>query len=569
MRTKKIKYVNFLLFSVMLLSGFIVSDTRAATRTVDTTSDSNLTACTADANDCSLRGAISGAASGDTVNFDTSLTGAIITVGSVIAITQSITISGPGADKLTLSGGGSTRLFDYFGGSNLTLNFSGLTISGGNAVGGHNYFQGGAIEINGGQTNANFDGIVFSDNNSPQLGGVLLFVGNVCRITNSTVINNSAPQGTVIFNPAGSVQITNSTFSGNSGGFGIDYSGPNLIVRNSTIVNNPGGGFYRNGGTLTLANSIVAGNSDYDLDQAAGTIGTNGGNLIGRNTNAGANFSTAGSPNASGDYVGTEASPINPRLTPSGNYGGATPTYALLSNSPALNHGNNCVVTNTCSPALPAALTTDQRGAARQIGSAVDIGSFEQNVAFNQTILPNGCVGVSYNQIVTATRQNSFAEFSDGQSTAESPAAPFTFSVVPVSGEQLPPGLSLSPDGTISGTPTQTGTFTFTVKATDTDGMAGAQQYSVTVTAPTAAGVSVSGRVLTPQGAGLMNAMVVLTDASGNTSIARTSTFGNYHFENVAAGQTYVLTVTSKRYQFAPQVVSVMEDLGELNFTAQ
>jgi hypothetical protein len=88
------------------------------------------------------------------------------------------------------------------------------------------------------------------------------------------------------------------------------------------------------------------------------------------------------------------------------------------------------------------------------------------------------------------------------------------------------------------------------------------------VAAPTAASVGVAGRVLAPTGRGLSNTTVLLTDASGAARAARTNSFGYYRFEDVAAGQTYVFNVRSKRYQFAPQVVNLMEDLNELDFTA-
>ncbi len=96
------------------------------------------------------------------------------------------------------------------------------------------------------------------------------------------------------------------------------------------------------------------------------------------------------------------------------------------------------------------------------------------------------------------------------------------------------------------------------------------QTYTFTPSlAPTAASVSVSGRVLTGNGRGLMNATVTMTDMNGNTRTARTGSRGYFRFNEVEAGQTYVVSVSSKRYSFAPQVISVMEDLTELNFTAQ
>lgn len=86
--------------------------------------------------------------------------------------------------------------------------------------------------------------------------------------------------------------------------------------------------------------------------------------------------------------------------------------------------------------------------------------------------------------------------------------------------------------------------------------------------APTAASVSVSGRVLTGANRGLMNAVVYLTDATGETRAARTNPFGYYRFADIAAGQTVILTVVSKRYQFAPQVLSVTEQISDFDFAA-
>jgi hypothetical protein len=86
--------------------------------------------------------------------------------------------------------------------------------------------------------------------------------------------------------------------------------------------------------------------------------------------------------------------------------------------------------------------------------------------------------------------------------------------------------------------------------------------------APTAAAVSVSGRVLTPDGAGLRNARVILTDDQGNSRITITASFGYYSFaEAVVAGQTVIITVQSKSYQFQPQIVTPLENVTELNFT--
>ncbi len=86
---------------------------------------------------------------------------------------------------------------------------------------------------------------------------------------------------------------------------------------------------------------------------------------------------------------------------------------------------------------------------------------------------------------------------------------------------------------------------------------------------PSAASVSVSGRVLSPGGSGVSRAIVYLTDQQGTTLTARTNSFGCFRFREVEVGQTYIFSVVSKKYQFMPQVIAVTEEISELNFTAQ
>ncbi|HEX8734125.1 MAG TPA: S8 family serine peptidase [Pyrinomonadaceae bacterium] len=93
--------------------------------------------------------------------------------------------------------------------------------------------------------------------------------------------------------------------------------------------------------------------------------------------------------------------------------------------------------------------------------------------------------------------------------------------------------------------------------------------YQLAMLAPTAAAVSVGGRVLTASGAGAANARVLLTNPSGETRAAITNSFGYFRFVNVAAGADYLFEIRHKRYSFAPRVVDVSEELNELNFTAE
>jgi hypothetical protein len=87
------------------------------------------------------------------------------------------------------------------------------------------------------------------------------------------------------------------------------------------------------------------------------------------------------------------------------------------------------------------------------------------------------------------------------------------------------------------------------------------------VLAPTAAPVSIGGRISTAEGRGISRAQVLMTDANGEVHYTRTNPFGYFRFAEVVAGGTYVFTVNHKQYQFLPQVVNVNENMENLNFT--
>lgn len=98
----------------------------------------------------------------------------------------------------------------------------------------------------------------------------------------------------------------------------------------------------------------------------------------------------------------------------------------------------------------------------------------------------------------------------------------------------------------------------------------GAAYFFINAFVPTAANVSISGRVVTAGGRPIRNAIVTLTDDEGNTRSAQTGSFGNYLFDNVRAGRTYVLTVSAKRYSFSEPVrlLSASEDFTDANFVS-
>jgi uncharacterized delta-60 repeat protein len=87
---------------------------------------------------------------------------------------------------------------------------------------------------------------------------------------------------------------------------------------------------------------------------------------------------------------------------------------------------------------------------------------------------------------------------------------------------------------------------------------------------PTAANVSVSGRIRNANGTGAGKIRVSLTDLNGNSRTAITNPFGYYKFDEIPAGETYVVSVIHKKYVFTPntRILNVSEDVSEVNFTA-
>jgi alpha-tubulin suppressor-like RCC1 family protein len=86
--------------------------------------------------------------------------------------------------------------------------------------------------------------------------------------------------------------------------------------------------------------------------------------------------------------------------------------------------------------------------------------------------------------------------------------------------------------------------------------------------APTAANVSIEGRVSNSNGAGISRALVSFTDGQGNLRTTRTNSFGHYSFDQVEVGQTYVFNISAKGYSFSSQIVTLKDELTELNFIA-
>ncbi len=294
---------------------------RAATLTVTTTADSGAG---------SLRDTIAAAGAGDMIAFSLPNPSTITLTSGQLTLDKDLTIRGPAAGALTISGNNASRVFLVSSG---TVTIADLTIANGSAT-----------DLPGGK-------------GADSAGGGIDIVTGTVAITGVTFLNNrtlTGPNLSVgggLANLFGTATVTNSTFSGNASYVGgAIWAQASTLVVNSTVAGNSAtaGGAGAYGGGVTLRNTIVA-----EAGSACVAVHDGGHNL---DSGASCGFSAA-----NGSLSG-----VDPRLGPLANNGGPTRTYALLGGSPAIDAADPA--------ACPA---TDQRGIPRPQGLRCDIGAYE------------------------------------------------------------------------------------------------------------------------------------------------------------------------------------------------
>ncbi len=87
---------------------------------------------------------------------------------------------------------------------------------------------------------------------------------------------------------------------------------------------------------------------------------------------------------------------------------------------------------------------------------------------------------------------------------------------------------------------------------------------------PTAAAVTVSGRVTTVDGRGIRNVMVTMRNTSGESRTVVSGAFGYFRFMDVSAGETYIISISAKQYTFSQPILvrSIVEDADDIIFAA-
>jgi predicted outer membrane repeat protein len=414
---------GFIVTAVLISLFLIPSSSQAVQRTVTSLADSG---------PGSLRAAIASAGGGDEIVFAVPLPGTIELL-SEIPVNAILTITGPGADLLTLDGGGTTRIFNI----NDTID---VTISGLRFFNGFSGESGGAIYSEADTLIIN--DCIFESNEVScdaqdclTLGGAIHFTTGIVgsRITNTTFLSNRAyctqlgcstfggayvhsssgssaeftgctfedneaecidsnclAEGGVYFTGSGGVQQTflNCTFFNNRarceedgcqafGGSIADGSADNptnlsFCTFSSDSAECIGAGCTAQGNSVWVFEGFFDSNIFFNTSPEGSCGGSNDITSLGYNFDSGDNCLGAGGP---GDRPFT-----NPRLFPGAplDNGGQTPTIALLPNSPAINSGN---------PACPPP-DTDQRGVVRPQFERCDSGAFEFEGAAQVSNIP-------------------------------------------------------------------------------------------------------------------------------------------------------------------------------------
>jgi len=260
-----------------------------------------------------------------------------------ITANTTLTITGPGAAQLSISGNQTSRIFDItnpaanvaISGLTLSNGFNGSVVGGG--VGGGAIFNDGTLTITsstisgsvenqtGGGAIANNSGTVkvygstLSGNTDTAhslvgpvgIGGGAIYSTGTVDLYNSTITGNKCGAfdayggGGGIYEKGGTLNLTGCTLTGNvaDNGSGEGYGGAIYSKQGSTTVTNctigtvaqgntarAGGGLSNSGGSLTVTNSTVSGNtaefgggilSSGPLTVTGSTISYNTGTLVG------------------------------------------------------------------------------------------------------------------------------------------------------------------------------------------------------------------------------------------------------------------------------------------------
>ncbi len=317
--------------------------------------------------------------------------------GDLNVIAADITIIGAGPGETIINGNNNNRIFHVS--NDAQLNLLDLTLTGGRAATASN-FSGGAISVDTAEAEVYIENVVF-ENNSANAGGAVHATFGTVHIANSLLVDNFTENlgftnlnGPAIFCNNCEMFIDGSTFMRNDmGGKAIEiHSGALLMMTNSTMTDNEGGGVRSQNGNAIIRFSTFVSDSAQNLSHFSfdGTHSMDVGHSVLFTTpgasvdncqsgdkpiSSGYNIVSDGSCEfmSAGDNENTDA-----MLNAVGSNGGLGPTFLPMTGSPVIDH----VPLSECLSATGLTLSVDQRGEMRPMGTSCDAGAVEVNLDY-------------------------------------------------------------------------------------------------------------------------------------------------------------------------------------------
>lgn len=502
-------------------ANFVVNDSGDAT---DSTPGDTICETAAGNGICTLRAAVVEAnalAGDDIITFAPGVSS--ISVSGQIAITSNTAIIGPGPAALTIRNiaplSTTSRVFNI---TNFVVNLSGMTITDGNVTG-----MGGGIQNTGTLTITN---CVITNNDSSGVGGGLRS-SNTLTLMNSVVSGNASTASTsggISFAGTnltiGKSTISGNTSFGNGGGMNISASA-SATISNSTISGNTAGassgGMFTNRGTITY--TTISGNT------ANGSLATEGGGGI--RIQAGVNS------------VAIISSTITGNTAPNSTSGARS---GIWHETGTVTITNSIVAANVAQDIQRDGTAVTTSGGFNLIGENTSV-----TTEFPDG-LPNGTNWVGTDAV-----------------PLDPMIGPLGYNGGPTFTHALQAGSVAIDKGNSSGSAVDQRNYFRPIDLAgipNAPGGDGADIGAVEFESTPSVVVTISGRVMDAGGTGLSKALVILTDAGGNSRFALTSSFGYYRFDDVGIDETYEVSVERKGYQFTPRTISVGGNIADLDF---
>jgi hypothetical protein len=212
----------------------------------------------------SLREAIASAAPGDTIAFSLTYPATITLTSGELTIAKNLTIDGPGADQLAISGDDASRVFHISSGE-VTLND--LKVTQGTAA---SYVSGGGIYIVNSSTAVTLTQVSIVDNSAGDGGGIYLESGSLVVEGGQVISNTATASGGGIYLNSGKAVLNGGEIRNNTAEYGggvciiqdnatFIQTGSSIIAYNVAGAN--GGGLLIWQGSATLSGGEIRGNT--------------------------------------------------------------------------------------------------------------------------------------------------------------------------------------------------------------------------------------------------------------------------------------------------------------------